>query len=495
MPKVKESVWNRLHKYVKEFPDYKTDGKILFCKLCNIAVSAEKIFTVKQHLIGSKHIELKERNLAKKPVQQFFGEFSGGSKDSQFAEDLCGAFVAADIPLYKMRNKKILSFLEKYTEHKIPSETTLRTNYVKSLYKTSIDNIKSCINNRFLWLSIDETTDVANRYVANVIIGVLDPDEEVAKQKFLLNTAQLDKVNHTTIARLFDDSVRMLGEDFNKDLILLFISDAAPYMMKAAHAIQTFYPKITHLTCLVHGLHRVCEQIRGLHAEVDRLVANVKKVFLKAPSRVEIFKDLEPGLPLPPQPITTRWGTWLEAVNYYANYYERIVKVFDALDAEDAASIKISQDILRDSTVKADLIFIASNYGFLEATITKLETSGLPLAAQIKIVTDAMDAINAVHGNTGDIIKKKLASVIDKNLGFPIMKNISASLTGVSVQNEVTEKYTIGEMLAFKFAPITSVDVERSFSMYKSVLRANRQSFLFQNLSEMFVIYCNNNLN
>jgi len=59
-----------------------------------------------------------------------------------------------------------------------------------------------------------------------------------AKRKYLLNTAVLDKVNHSTIERLFDDSIKILGESFDKGLILLFISDAAPYMVKAVQAIH-----------------------------------------------------------------------------------------------------------------------------------------------------------------------------------------------------------------------------------------------------------------
>jgi hypothetical protein len=151
--------------------------------------------------------------------------------------------------------------LEKYTQHKIPSETTLRNKHINKLYKECIDNIKNTIKNRFLWLSIDETTDSAGRYVANVILGILDADNLVAKKTFLLNTAVSDRANHSTFARLFDDSLKILGEDFNKDSILLFVSDAAPYMVKAAKAIQIFFPKITHVVCLAHGFHRVCEQI------------------------------------------------------------------------------------------------------------------------------------------------------------------------------------------------------------------------------------------
>jgi len=495
MPKDKPSISTKLNQYVLQYTDLKTDGKILFCKICNKSVTADKIFTVKQHLQSTKHIQLKANRVTKKQTQQLIGESSALSIDDQFGEDLCSTFIAADIPLYKIRHDKIKSFLEKYTDHRVPSESNLRSIHVTNLYKASIEKVKHCIQNKYLWISIDETTDAVGRYIANVIIGILHSVERISKQKFLLNTASLDAVNHSSIARLFDDSIKILGENFDRDLILLFITDAAPYMIKAAHAIQIFYPKVTHLTCLVHGLHRVCEKIRCHYPKVDRLISNIKKVFLKAPSRMHIFKTLQPELKMPPRPIITRWATWINAVNYYANNFENISLVFDTLNSEEAASIQIVKDLLQDNTIKMDIIFISSNYGHLVDSITQLESYGKRLSEQIKIVTNAVNLIEQVHAKEAVAVKEKLVNVIKKNTGFSILQNISSMLTGLPVINEVNEKYTIDETLAFKFAPITSVDVERTFSMYKNVLRSNRQSFLFENLKEIFVIYCNNNFN
>jgi hypothetical protein len=223
------------------------------------------------------------------------------------------------------------------------------------------------------------------------------------------------------------------------------------------------------------------------------LIANVKKVFLKAPSRVEVFKSLEPDLNLPPEPVITRWGTWLEALKYYAVNYEKIVRVFDSLNVEEAVSIKNAQNLLNDKSIRSQLIFIESNYGFLAESIKKLESSGLSLASQIEIVSDAIDAVNNVKGDTANSIKTKLDSVVNKNVGFEMMKNISMSLSEHSSINHTI--YTVKELLAFKYAPITSVNVERSFSMFKSVFRSNRQSFLFENISEMLIIYCNKAFN
>jgi len=41
-----------------------------------------------------------------------------------------------------------------------------------------------------------------------------------------------------------------------------------------------------------------------------------------------------------------------------------------------------------------------------------------------------------------------------------------------------------------KHAPLTSVDVERSFGRYKSILRPNRRTFKFENLQMYIVSNC-----
>ena len=46
----------------------------------------------------------------------------------------------------------------------------------------------------------------------------------------------------------------------------------------------------------------------------------------------------------------------------------------------------------------------------------------------------------------------------------------------------------------FKYAQVTAVDVERSFSRYKSILRPNRRSFLFENLKKLVVCNCNSSV-
>ncbi len=51
-------------------------------------------------------------------------------------------------------------------------------------------------------------------------------------------------------------------------------------------------------------------------------------------------------------------------------------------------------------------------------------------------------------------------------------------------------QFSLAELGAFKFAPITSVDVERSFSRYKNILRPNRRRFTFDNLKKYMIVNC-----
>lgn len=66
--------------------------------------------------------------------------------------------------------------------------------------------------------------------------------------------------------------------------------------------------------------HRVAEEIKNFFPKVDELILNVKKIFLKAPYRLQIFKTIAPNIPLP-EPIVTRRGTWLNAAMYYFEHY------------------------------------------------------------------------------------------------------------------------------------------------------------------------------
>jgi len=121
---------------------------------------------------------------------------------------MCNAMVSADIPFNKLNNQCYREFLEKYTKQTIPGESTLRKNYLSNIYDQTIANIHNSISQQKIWISIDENTDVEGRYMANIIIRTFHSDN--SEKTFLLTSEILDKANHQTIHKLFDNSLFLL---------------------------------------------------------------------------------------------------------------------------------------------------------------------------------------------------------------------------------------------------------------------------------------------
>lgn len=95
-------------------------------------------------------------------------------------------------------------------------------------------------------------------------------------------------------------------------------------------------------------------------------------------------------------------------------------------------------------------------------------------------------------------LKKKLKYVLYKNNGYNIICNISKVLSGKedNIKNlDLPEDMTANDLLYFKYAPLTSADVERSFSMLKNLLADNRRSFKLENIKKTLIIQSNFKVN
>lgn len=66
--------------------------------------------------------------------------------------------------------------MKKYTHKEIPDESTLRKSYVNDIYEDTMNKIRSNIAVHKIWVSVDETTDVQGRSIANIIVETLEVD-------------------------------------------------------------------------------------------------------------------------------------------------------------------------------------------------------------------------------------------------------------------------------------------------------------------------------
>ena len=242
---------------------------------------------------------------------------------------------------------------------------------------------------------------------------------------------------------------------------------------------------------MAHGVHRVAEVVRSVFPNVDKVIATVKKVFIKAPSRVSVFKQVAPELPLPPKPILTRWGTWLEAACYYADNFEIVKSVLNELNEEDAVCIGESIKVTSTNGVQEDLVYIKANLSCLATTVKKLESKNELLSSSVQSVSELCEKLENSPGEPAKQALLKLKSVLPKNPRYSNILEINSVLRGKGKLEHNEEEFSLSDIANFKYAPITSCDVERSFSRYKTVLSDNRHSFLFENLKMQIVIKCN----
>lgn len=143
---MKPSKATSLRNIVSEFGEevFSTDGSILFCKVCEVKVAAERRFTVQQHIGREKHKRAVENADKKKTSQLLIAQSVGvkASTSSDFFKELCDVLVSVNIPLKKINNPKFKNFLERHMGRSLPDESTLRKHYIPVCYNETMARIR-----------------------------------------------------------------------------------------------------------------------------------------------------------------------------------------------------------------------------------------------------------------------------------------------------------------------------------------------------------------
>lgn len=112
----------------------------------------------------------------------------------------------------KYSSSHVVEFFEKMNRA-IPSENSLRNKYVPILYDRSIADMRAKAANKSIWVSLDETTDSEQRFVANFIFGLMEAVDEESQERgkcYLLNVAILENANAACVSAFFVDSLSLL---------------------------------------------------------------------------------------------------------------------------------------------------------------------------------------------------------------------------------------------------------------------------------------------
>lgn len=182
-------------------------------------------------------------------------------------------------------------------------------------------------------------------------------------------------------------------------------------------------------------------------------------------------------------------GYLVDSRAYYDEHFENIKTVIDRFDSSESSAIGIVQDLMKDQNIRDDIRYINSNYSVLIHAIRKLETHGLALCDQFKILHVVQNQINAASASSvNTTIKDKLLKVFQNNPGYHILENVCNYLDNTYQDlpsNIVQYRSCINN---FAYCPVSSVDVERSFSLHKLILSDRRRHFTAANLEKVLVV-------
>lgn len=297
-PKQKETYSEFISRMAETYKsEFIVDNSV--CKSCEVKITAKKLSGIKQHLSHPKKQETSRFSIVAVD-HHICAWLQAWAKIKSSFYGYLWTFLDVDIPLYKLRHPTMARFLQKYTNNS-PSESSIRKNYVPLKYTGTIEKLRLKAKGKFIWLSLDETTDVEQRLVANCVFGILSENDEAERGKcYLLDVRQIEKHDANTMAAFFNDCLSLLFPDGKWFFLKIFIGELHFYnlftieqvfhiktffsshpMLKAMKDLRVLYPNMLHVTCFSHGLQRLCEFIRSKFENANNLVATVKMIYKK----------------------------------------------------------------------------------------------------------------------------------------------------------------------------------------------------------------------
>jgi hypothetical protein len=80
---------------------------------------------------------------------------------------------------------------------------------------------------------------------------------------------------------------------------------------------------------------------------------------------MQSYNHYLPDTSLSPEAAATRWGTWIEAVNFCSDQFETVKSVVAKFPSESAVSERESQNAFCEPEVACSIAYIRSNFTWL----------------------------------------------------------------------------------------------------------------------------------
>ena len=256
--------------------------------------------------------------------------------------------------------------------------------------------------------------------------------------------------NAQKIVQVIDDALKEMK--ISRANFCLLLSDAAPYMIAAARTLKVLYPQMLHVMCLAHLVHNAAMKVKMHFDKVDELIACVKAATVKNKSRRALFD----GIGISPEPVVTRWGSWLQAAFYYGKHLPVIREIVGDFKGE-LMLVRRAKEAVLDEGHATSLIQIERCYKGVAELVLELESSDCTIERAFK-KTNSLDI-----GSDPCPIENYLEKRLKKN-------DIEIIITA---ERPDIAPATYAKLLNCQ---PTSASVERSFSMLDKMLAKDRNS-------------------
>ena len=207
-------------------------------------------------------------------------------------------------------------------------------------------------------------------------------------------------------------------------------------------------------------------KIKPHFEDLDQLTAKVRAVTIENKTRQAKFF----AIGYPPQPVPTRWGSWLNAVLYDAKNFSEVKAIVESFVGSGilVTEAKVS---LQKSGLAGQLLKIKDQYECLVKLIEKMESAKYT----IKEVVQAIQELD--FGQDTCNINQYIKNRMQNN---DISEIINMERQDISP--------TVYHML--QNSQPTAVSVERSFSMFKKLL-AKKRNFKVENVRHYLIFHFN----
>ena len=159
-------------------------------------------------------------------------------------------------------------------------------------------------------------------------------------------------------------------------------------------------------------------------------------------------------------------------MNYHAENYETMRNILNELDFDEAVSIARFQELLLNPALWTQLVHMSSYFREVSSLLARLECTKLSIEESFAYLAAVESCVDGAIGPKPDPIKKRLENVTRNNSRLGVFRNILSVLQGDGDSSRLPLK--TADIPLFRFAPMSSVDAERSFSRYKSLLSDQR---------------------